>query len=124
MDTLDEKKEDDLVRQITTEACGIAFNNKNYDLSGTHAKTKQQTSATLLRFILKLISNSEVTKKSLSLSQFIQYCMNKTRNQTTLGLVVKLHHKFGSRDLIDILNELGCSVPYDEVLRFCKSAAK
>ena len=50
--------------------------------------------------------------------------MIKTRNQTTLGLGVKLNHKFGSRDLIDILNELGCTVPYDEVLRFRKSAAK
>ena len=41
-----------------------------------------------------------------------------------LGLGVKLHHKFGSRDLIDIFNNHGFSVSYDEVLRFHKSAAK
>ena len=74
--------------------------------------------------ISKLVSNGEVTKASLSLSQSIQYCMTNRWNQTTLGLGVKLHHKFGSIDLIDILNEHGYTVSYDEVLRFRKSAAK
>ena len=37
---------------------------------------------------------------------------------------VKLHHKVGSRDLIDILHGHGYTVSYDEVLRFRKSAAK
>ena len=125
VDTVDEEKEDALVRKITTEARGIPFNNKNYDLGDfTHTKTKQHTSATLLRFVSKLISNGEVTKASLSLSQSIQYHITNTCNQTTLGLGVKLHHKFGSSDLIHILNEHGYTVSYDEVLRLCKSAAK
>ena len=90
------------MRKIITEAHSIPFNNKNYDLGDfTHAKTKQQTSGTLHRFISKLVSNGEVMKASLSLSQSIQYCMTNRQNQTTLGLGVKLHHKFGSRDLIE-----------------------
>jgi hypothetical protein len=41
-----------------------------------------------------------------------------------LGLGVKLHHKFGSSDLIQILHEHGYITSYDEVLKFRKSAAK
>ena len=78
----------------------------------------------MLRLISKLISNGEVTKASLSLAQSVQYHITKGRNQTTLGLAVKLHHRFGSSDLIKILHEHGYTVLYDEVLRFRKSAAK
>ena len=50
--------------------------------------------------------------------------MNNEFNQTTLGLAVKLHHQFGSRELVDILHCSGYISSYDEVLRFKKSAAK
>ena len=50
--------------------------------------------------------------------------MNRTINESTLGLAVKVHHQFGSRDLIDILHSSGYICSYDEVLRFRKSAAK
>ena len=71
VDTVDEEN-DALVRKITTEAHGIQFS-KNYDLREfTHAKTRQKTSATLFRFISKLISHGEVTKASLSLSLSLQ----------------------------------------------------
>jgi len=124
VDTVDEEKEDAVVRKIKTEARSIPSSNTSYDLGDfTQTKTKQDTSATLLRFVSKLISNGEVTKASLSLSQSIQYGISKTRNQTTLGLGVKLHHKFGSSDLIQILHGHGYTVSYDEVLRFRKSAA-
>ena len=36
----------------------------------------------------------------------------------------KLRHKYGSRELIQTLNEHGITASYDEVLRFRKSAAK
>ena len=88
MDVVDEKNEDALVRKITTEAHGIPFNNTKYNLNDfTHAKTKQQTSATLLRFLSKLIANGEVTKASLGLSQFIQYCITNRHklNNTLVG---------------------------------------
>ena len=119
LDTQDEDKEDVLVRQIKMEVRHMSTDNKNYALEDfTYAKTMEQTSPTLLRFISTLVSDSKVTKASLSLSQSVQYGITKTRNQTTLGLGVKLHHKFGSSDLIRTLN-----VPYDGVLRFRKSAA-
>ena len=122
VDNVDEDSEDTLVRQITTEARAIPSNNKNYDLGDfTYTTTKQQTSVTLLRLISKLISNGEA---SLSLAQSVQYHITKGRNQTTLGLAVKLHHRFGSSDLIKILHEHEYTVSYDEVLRFRKSAAK
>ena len=119
LDSVNEEKEDEIVRKIKTEAQSILTSNKSYDISNfNYDKAKQHTSSTLLRFISKLISNGEVTKKSLSLSQSVQHCITNMQNQTALGLGVKLHHKFGSKDLIEILNAHGYIVPYDEVLRF------
>lgn len=124
LDSEDEDEEDGFIRKIKTEARNIPFNNKEYDITDfTCTKMMQQTSATLLRFISKLVSRGSVTKASLSLSQSIQALITNTRNQTTLGLGVKLHHKFGSSDLIHILHQHGFIVSYDEVLRFRKSAA-
>ena len=81
MDSLDEEKEDELVQKITTEARSIPCNKKHYDLSDfTHAKAREQTSPALLRLVSKLVSNGKVTKRSLSLSQSLQFCMNNTRN--------------------------------------------
>ena len=78
----------------------------------------------MLRFVSKLVSNGEATKVTLSLSQSIQQHITNGWNQTTLGLGVKLHHKFGSRELIDILHGHGYTATCDEVRRFRKSAAK
>ena len=114
LDTQDEDKEDVLVRQIKMEARHMSTDNKNYALEDfTYAKTMDQ-----LAQLCSDLSRRKVTKASLSLSHSVQYGITKTRNQTTLGLGVKLHHNFGSSDLIRTLN-----VPYDEVLRFRKSAA-
>ena len=125
MNTIDEDCEDVLVRKITTEACGIPSNNTHFDLGDfTCSKTKEKTSITLLRFISKLISNGKVTKASRSLAQSIYFGITNTSNQSTLGLGVNSHHKFGSSDLIHILHVHGFCVPYYEVLRFRKSAAK
>ena len=62
--------------------------------------------------------------QSLSMSQSIQAQITKANTKVTLGLGVKLHHKFGSKELITILHELGYIGTYDEVLRFRTSAAK
>lgn len=122
VDVQDEDPEDALARKIVVQSRHIPSNKTKYELGNfTHAKTREQTSATLLRFVSKLVSNGEVTKVSLSLSQSIQQHITNGCNQTTLGLGVKLHHKFGSRDLIDILHD---HATYDEVRRFRKSAAK
>ena len=120
----DDEMEDTLVQKIVTEASKIP-SNKDYDLNEfSYTKVKEQTSATLLRFIYKLVSNGEITKPSLSLSQSIQQHISSTQNQTTLGLGIKLHHKFGSRELIDILHENGYVASYQEVRRFRKSEAQ
>lgn len=125
VDNEDKDTEDTLARKIIAESHDIQFNKTQYDLGNfTHTKTIEQTSATLLRFISKLVSTGEITKASLSLSQSIQQHITNARNQTTLGLGVKLHHKYGSRDLIDILYEHGYIASYDEVRRFRKSTAK
>ena len=42
----------------------------------------------------------------------------------SFGLGIQLHHKFGSRHLIETLHALGYSIPYDEVRRFMTSAAE
>lgn len=65
-----------------------------------------------------------MTKSALTIAQCIQQHISKSWNQTTLGLAVKLHHKHGSSELVQNLNEHGLVVTYDEVLRFRKSAAK
>ena len=42
-------------------------------------------------------------------------------NQTTLGHAVKFHHRFGSKEAVDLLHDYGFAVKYDEVLiiRYC-----
>ena len=59
------------------------------------------------------------SQRSLSLT-----CITHTRNQTTLGLAVKLQHRHGSSELIRLLHDHGFIVSYDEVIRLRKSAAK
>ena len=96
---------------------------KDYDLSEfCPSKVIANTSCTLLSLIANLVSNGEVTKKALTLTQSIQQYVSGTYNQTTLGLAVKLHHQFGSSELIRTLNSYGLISSYDKVLRFRKSA--
>jgi hypothetical protein len=47
----------------------------------------------------------------------------KVLTPVTLGLGVHLHHEFGSKKLLDVLNSLGMTVTYDEVRRFSTSVA-
>ena len=116
---------DSVVRQIRKEARSVKKSSTNYDMSQfTKANTIKATSSTLLKFISDLVSGGEVTKKSLSLSQSIQSHITGTRNQTTLGLAVKLQHRHGSSELLRLLHEHGFTTSYDEVLRFRKSAAR
>ena len=98
---------------------------RDYDLSEfTYERTVASCSPTLLHLISQLVSNGEISKEALSITQSIQQHITKTPNQTTLGLAVKIHHKFGSSHLVKLLNEHGFVTSYDEVLRFRKSAAK
>ena len=114
-----------LVRTIRSE---VRATNRSgdYNLSDySRHKVIESTSATLLKLVCSLVSEGAITKRSLTLAQCIQqHICGAGRNQTTLGLAVKLHHKYGSSDLIKTLNEHGITSTYDEVLRFRKSVAK
>ena len=98
----------------------------DYKLSDyVHHKVTEGTSATLRRLVSSLVSGGAITKPSLTLAQCIQHNVDGTSsNQTTLGLSVKLHHKHGSSELVNILNKHGITSSYDVVLRFRKSVAK
>jgi hypothetical protein len=110
----DESSINSVVRQIKREARSIKYNSAHYDLSEfTQANTVKSTSPTLLKLISDLISEGEVTKQFLSLSQSIQSHITNTRNQTTLGLAVKLQHHYGSSELrleinVDESVAIGC----------------
>ena len=84
----------------------------------------RDNSDTLLTFVPRLVSGGETSQISLTLAQCIQQHINHSTNQTSLGLAVKLHHKFGSSNLVSTLHEHGSVSSYCEVLRFRKSAAK
>lgn len=58
-----------------------------------------------------------------TLTQCIQQHITSTHNQTTLGLAVKLHHKYGSYELIKTPNDHGLATDYAKILGFHKSAA-
>ena len=123
--SVDEDHVDAVVRLIRNEAKSMQYNNSAYDLSEfTYNKVVENTSATLLRVISELVANGKVNQKSLSLTQAVQSHITNTRNQTTLGLAVKLHHIYGSSHLIRLLHNHGFIVSYDELQRFRKSASK
>ncbi len=116
-----------IVSRITSEVTSIPMP-RDYKLSDFHyEQTIKDTSVTLLQLISQLISDGQITKKVLTLAQCIQQHIgigNETRrNQTSLGLAIKLHHKHGSSELIRLLHEHGITSSYDEVIRFRKSAA-
>ena len=115
---------EELTRRIKAEVTGINQPH-HYDLSEfTYQKILDATSTTLLSLISQLVSDGKVTKKSLSLAQCIQQHIGASRwNQTSLGLAIKLHHKFGSSELLQTLHSHGLICSYDEVMRFRKSAA-
>ena len=69
-------------------------------------KVMGSTGATLLNLVFSLVLGGTITKPSLTLAQCIQqHICSAARNHTTLGLVVKLHHKHGSSELIKTPNE-------------------
>ncbi|KAL8597459.1 hypothetical protein ACOMHN_050957 [Nucella lapillus] len=113
-----------LVRKIQKEALAAPRPSDYHMSSFEYTKIIESTSPTLLRLISSLVSAGCVTKKALTLAQCVQQHIGGNMNQTTLGLAVKLHHKYGSSELIQTLNEHGITASYDEVLRFRKSVAK
>ena len=123
-DGVDYESVETVVRRVKAEVLALPRSN-DYDLSQfTFEKTVANTSPTLLALVSQLVSNGELNKSAVTMSQCIQQHISTSTNQTTLGLSVKLHHKFGSSELVKVLNEHGIMTTYDEVMRFRKSAAK
>ena len=113
-----------VVRRVKAEVREIPQPREYYDLSDfTFSKTVADTSETLLRLVSALVSDGNVTKPSLTISQNMQPHISGARNQATIGFDIKLHHKLGSSDVIKLRNSHGLVSSYYEVLRFCKSAA-
>jgi len=121
----DDDELEKLVRKIRSEVMATPRPG-DYNLSAyARRKVIESTSVTLLKLVSSLVSGGAITKPSLTLAQCIQQHIGGAgRNQTTLGLAVKLHHKHGSSEIIKTLNEHGITSTYDEVLRFRKSVAK
>ena len=115
---------DVVVCTVKKEARAIKVSATDYELAQfTYAHTLAHTSSTLLTLVSELVSDGKVSKNSISLSQAMPTHITGARNQTTLELAVKLHHRHGSSELIKDLHQHGFVVSYDEVLRFRKSAA-
>ena len=91
----EENEIDAIICKVQKEARELTqSNNLFYDLSNfTHRNIIRQTSPTLLRLVAGLVSNYEVTKQSISLTQSIQSHITNCQNQTTLGLAIKIHHR-------------------------------
>ena len=122
----EEEPEDhvDIVAQKIVGECNKISNPCDYDLGQFVVENScKLTSPTLLSLVTKLISKSEVTRPSHSIAQSIQSQITKTATPTTLGLAVQLHHCFGSKELVTLLNEYVYIASYDEVMRFKTSAA-
>ena len=89
----DDDELEKLVRKIRSEVMATPRPG-DYNLSA-HARHKviESTSVTLLKLVSSLVSGGAITKPPLTLAQCIQQHIGDAgRNQTTLGLAVKLHH--------------------------------
>ena len=123
-DGVDDESIKTVVRRV--KAATVALRRScDYDLSQfMFEKTAVNTCPTLLPIVYQLVSNGQLNKSAVTMSQCIQQHMTNSTTQTTLHIAVRLHHKFGSSQLVKLLNEHGVVTTYDEVMRFCKSAAK
>ena len=61
--------------------------------------------------------------KIISLCHAIIGLSQRVRTPIALGLGIHVHHNFGRRHLVEILNNLGYSVSYDEIRKFLTSVA-
>ena len=87
-----------VVRRVKAEALSLPRSN-DYDLSQfTFETIVANTCPTLLALVSKLVSNGELNKSEVAISQCIQQHISNSTNQTTLGVAEKVHHKFGSSE--------------------------
>ena len=75
----------------------------------TYSNTCESTSETLLTLVSRLVSKEKKNTIALSISQCVQQHIALSPNQTTLGLALKLHYKFGSAEIVRLTHEHGLS---------------
>ena len=67
-------------------------------------------------------------KRMLALCECIIYCIRKGKKQIIppfhYGLMIQMHHNYGSRSLIEILNAFGFCGSYDQLRFFLTTAAE
>ena len=101
---------------------------KFYPSFSTVSSTQENTEfipESLQTLLTVLISGNDTSVKLASLGQaIVQACRPKgLLAPLQIGLGVQLHHHFGSRYLVDLLNSMGFSSSYYEVQRFELNAA-
>ena len=97
-DGVDDESVETVVRRVKAEVLALPRSN-DYGLSQfTFEKTGANTSPALLALVSQLVSNGELNKSAVIISQCIQQHISNSTDQTTIGLAVKLHHKFGSSE--------------------------
>ena len=98
-------------REVASSDINGDYNLKDFCFDGI----VRDTSPTLLNLISRLVSKVKYSKAALSISQSIQYGMNKQSNQTSLGNGIKFHHNFGGKVLIEDLSSQNFSDTYEKV---------
>jgi hypothetical protein len=103
--------------------------NKKFDPPYCTVSSKAENIAFLpksLQILLSvLLCGNDVDVKLASIGQaVIQACIPRSvLAPLQIGLAVQLHHHFGSRYLVDLLNHMGFCASYFEVQRFESNAA-
>ena len=102
------KNLDKICRQIISEAEKNKNKHEHYDLGQFDVERAiKDTSPTLLKFVTTLCNQGRETysnkRVSLSLAQAIQYKITHIPNQTTLGIGIRMHHRFGSKEFISLV---------------------
>ena len=74
-----------------------------YDIDQfTYSNTCESSSETLITLVSRLVSIGKKDKVALSISQCVHQHIALSPNQKTLGLTMKLHHKFGSAEIVTL----------------------
>ena len=70
------------------------------------------------------VGKMKTNRRSLTIAESIIFCSRKILTPLHLGLATYLHHEYGSRNVLDVMNRFGVTVCYDEVRRFLTSCAE
>ena len=118
----------DAAKIIKSDIYKINTSRENYPLSQDISSIKSNINLlpeTLKCFLKELCSGKDTDLKLAAIGQAIIQAA-KPRIlilPLQIGLAIQLHHQFGSRFLIEIINKLGFCSPYQEVQKYESNAA-